>query len=488
MGINLELQPRLLKRMKEKFNDKVLFKKVSDMESEGSLFVEDGNHGEYRPLPDEFVNVGVPFIRPPNLINGRINLDLCQKINDVAFERVRKGIGKGGDIVLTHNATVGRVALTKDSDPDFVANPQTTVWRAKNRNVIDPVYLYYFMKSNGFQEQLDFHKGSNATFDYVSLTKQRSLVIPILDIDIQQNIGAFLNSFDQKIELNEQTNQSLEQMAQTFFKSWFIDFDPVIDNALAAGINTSDFPDALQQKAEQRKQAQQLPDFKTLPDNIRELFPSEFEQSEELSIGINGWIPKGWKKDNLKSFGKVVTGKTPPKKVENAFDSEGIPFITPTDVDSDVYTLSVARYLTEDGIHAVKNNVIDKGSVCVTCIGSQMGKTVITPKKAVTNQQLNSITLTDESSRNYIFMNLRMRREELFNLGSSGSTMPILNKSSFENLAVLRPSDDALKSFSKFTENHLERILLNSQQNRQLADIRDTLMPKLISGELQLNN
>ena len=153
------------------FGDNVKFKVVSDLEQQGMLFVEDGNHGEYRPLPDEFVENGIPFVRPPNLIDGRIDLNACQKINDVAFRRVRKGIGRGGDVVLTHNATIGRVAKTRDSDPTFVTNPQTTVWRALDRDVIDPYYLYYFMRSSGFQEQLEAHKGRNATFDYVSLTK-----------------------------------------------------------------------------------------------------------------------------------------------------------------------------------------------------------------------------------------------------------------------------------------------------------------------------
>jgi type I restriction enzyme S subunit len=327
-------------------------------------------------------------------------------------------------------------------------------------------------------------------------------------------IGSSLLQFKIKIELNKQTNQTLEQMAQALFKSWFVDFNPVFDNAFDAGLSVDDFPDELQHRAMIRQQhrsntvlqgaeiAVQQPTLEsaavlqpqspqntqTESERIRGLFPSEFEQCDDPSVGINGWIPKGWEKDSLKSFGKAVTGKTPPSKVQNAFDSAGIPFITPTDVDSDVYALNFGRYLTEEGVNVVKNNIIDEGSVCVTCIGSQMGKTVISSTKAVTNQQLNSIVLSDEFSRNYIFMNLRMRREELFNLGSSGSTMPILNKSSFENLTVLRPSDDVIKTFSKYTENYLEKILVNSKQNKQLENIRDSLLPKLISGEINIPN
>ena len=241
MSFSLEYLPRMLSMMVEGFGEKITLKEVSTLEKEGALFVEDGNHGEYRPLADEFVGDGVPFVRPPNLVNGRIDLEQCQKINDVAFKRVRKGVGKGGDIVLTHNATVGRVAITKDTDPVFVTNPQTTVWRSENRNIIDPQYLYYFMKSSGFQEQLESHKGRNATFDYVSLTKQRSLVIPILDIGLQRFIGGRLACFDNKIELNRQTNQTLEHIAQALFKCWFVDFEPTRAKIIAKekGVNTA---------------------------------------------------------------------------------------------------------------------------------------------------------------------------------------------------------------------------------------------------------
>ncbi|WP_286887986.1 restriction endonuclease subunit S [Pseudoalteromonas sp. ESRF-bin5] len=215
--------------------------------------------------------------------------------------------------------------------------------------------------------------------------------------------------------------------------------------------------------------------------NTHAHFPNEFEHNEQL-----GWIPKGWEPSNLKEFGKVITGKTPPKKIDDAFDLEGIPFITPSDVEGDVFTLNVIRHLTESGVASVKNNIVEAESVCVTCIGSQMGKTTITPVKSVTNQQLNSIVLGEKYLRDYIFLNLRMRREELFNLGSSGSTMPILNKTSFENLSVLKPNESSLKAFDDITESYLAKILLNSQNNTKLTTMRDTLLPKLISGELQI--
>jgi type I restriction enzyme S subunit len=448
--------------------------------------------------------------RKPITKNKRVNgiypyygaSGIADFVDHYAFEGLYVLLAEDGDNLRTKNTPIAFTANGK-----FCVNNHAHVLRGKTD--LDTKYICYALQ---YAEIDSFISGS--TRPKITQGDLKKIPISAPPLDVREEIAEFISIFDDKIELNKQTNQTLEQMAQALFKSWFVDFDPVFDNAFDAGLSVDDFPDVLQDRAMIRQQhrsnamqkgaeiALQQPTLpsaavlqpqhpqttQTESERIRGLFPSEFEKCDDPSIGINGWIPKGWEKDSLKSFGKAVTGKTPPSKVQNAFDSAGIPFITPTDVDSDVYALNVGRYLTEEGVNVVKNNIIDEGSVCVTCIGSQMGKTVISSTKAVTNQQLNSIVLSDEFSRNYIFMNLRMRREELFNLGSSGSTMPILNKSSFENLTVLRPSDDVIKTFSKYTENYLEKILVNSKQNKQLENIRDSLLPKLISGEINIPN
>lgn len=444
----------------------------------------DGDRGKNYPKQVDFMDSGhCLFLSAKNVTNTGFQFENTTFISEERDNILRAGKLIRNDIVLTTRGTIGNVAFYGDSiSYEHIRINSGMIIIRCDENLWNPRFLYFLFTSQVIRQQIEALTSGSAV-PQLPARDLKKFKLPNIPKAIQDNIVEQVGALTDKVALNHQINQTLEQMAQALFKSWFVDFDPVIDNALASG---NDIPEALQHKAEQRRQAQQLSDFKPLPDDIRALFPSEFEQTDEPSIGISGWIPKGWKKDNLKSFGKVVTGKTPPKKVENAFGSDGIPFITPTDVDSDVYALNVARRLTEDGVKVVKNNVIGKGSVCVTCIGSQMGKTVITPSKAVTNQQLNSIILSDEFSRNYIFMNLRIRREELFNLGSSGSTMPILNKSSFENLTVIRASDDILKSFSKVTENQIEKILVNSKQNKQLENIRDSLLPKLISGEVTI--
>lgn len=414
---------------------------------------------------------------------------------------------------ILHNQRVGLVELKSDE--------------------LDPTFLYYLLQSREYRHHV-VSGATGTTVKHTSPTKIVSFSFRKPPKNTQILIGKHLMAIEAKEKLNASFNQTLEQMAQALFKSWFIDFDPVFDNLLASvnfnleNLETS-LPDELKQKAQRRlaalnslhnaaefkaslialahelqalsatqaavqvsEKAAETPVKANLNANPKILaqhanthahFPNEFEHNEQL-----GWIPKGWEASKLKEFGKIITGKTPPKKINDAFELEGkgVPFITPSDVEGDVFTVNTIRHLTESGVGSVKNNIVDAESVCVTCIGSQMGKTTIAPEKSVTNQQLNSIVLGKKYFRNYIFLNLRMRREELFNLGSSGSTMPILNKTSFENLSVLKPNESSLKAFDDITESYLAKILLNSQNNTKLTTMRDTLLPKLISGELQI--
>ena len=440
----------------------------------------------------KWTDEGITVLRNQNIRNGVLDLSSPSYTNEEDYQkRIKRAVPQAGDIVFTREAPMGEVCLIPEGLKCCLGQRQVLLRPKKG---VSGEYLFWALQSPHVQHQISWNEGTGTTVSNVRIPVLKALQIPRHPAD-EAEVATHLTNLASKIELNCKTNQTLEQLAQALFKSWFVDFDPVFDNALANGIAVNDFPEALQKKALSRQQQRQQVkqqiancelDAKPLPEDIQQLFPNEFEQTDEPSIGINGWIPKGWEKSNLKSFGKVVTGKTPPKKIENAFADKGLPFITPSDVDSDVFALTVARYLSSDGVTTVKNNVVEQGSVCVTCIGSQMGKTVIAPYKSVTNQQLNSIVLAKQSYRNYVFMNLRLRREELFNLGSSGSTMPILNKSSFEGLNTLKPTELVLNEFSKVTEKLIDKILLGSHQNEELSKVRDTLLPKLISGELQL--
>jgi type I restriction enzyme S subunit len=183
----------------------------------------------------------------------------------------------------------------------------------------------------------------------------------------------------------------------------------------------------------------------------------------------------------------VITGKTPPKIIENAFADKGVPFITPSDIDESLFVTSTKRLLTDEGRSAIKKTQIQAGSICVTCIGSQMGKTIVSPLDAFTNQQINSVVPCEASFRNFLLLNLRNRREEIFLIGSSGSTMPIINKSSFEKLNVITSNEELIDNFNSSVAPLIDQILEKSIENKYLSELRNSLLPKLLSGELEVS-
>ena len=375
---------------------------------------------------------------------------------------------------------VGKTIRVPSEASGSLLNQNAVRLRVKSLDFFDQVFLYYLLKDQNFSDYIVSTAQGSANQASITLKDIYRYSFQCPTLDERKIIAQTLNSLDNKIELNRQTNQTLEEMAQALFTSWFMDFDPVIDNALAAG---NPIPDELQERAQRRQQQLAKPDHKPLPDDILQLFPSEFELTEEL-----GWLPKGWESAKVKDFGRVVTGKTPPKSVTNAYSAAGYPFITPTDIDDSAFVVNVNRCLSESGALAVHRNKIPAGSVCVTCIGSQMGKTTINPIEANTNQQINTVVVKDDACRNFLFFNLRRRREELFSLGASGSTMPILNKTSFENILVLKPSNKILQKYAELTANQVGGIYQRYKQIDSLEKTRDALLPKLISGELRLSS
>jgi type I restriction enzyme S subunit len=168
----------------------------------GILRVEDGNHGEYRPRPHEFVDEGIPFIRAADMTSGVVNFRSAGKINEVARMRIRKGVGAPGDILLSHKGTVGKVAVAPADSPDYVCSPQTTFWRSERPDVLDQRYLGYVMLSQGFRQQLDVLKSQTDMAPYVSLTDQRTILLQLPAVDQQRAIAEVLGALDDKIVAN----------------------------------------------------------------------------------------------------------------------------------------------------------------------------------------------------------------------------------------------------------------------------------------------
>lgn len=192
---------------------------VRDLVSKGLLRVEDGNHGNDRPRPTEFTSEGVAFIRATDMTSGVVDFLAAGKINDVARQRIRKGVGAPGDVILSHKGTVGRVAVAPADAPEFVCSPQTTFWRSLDHESLDQRYLRYVLISEDFQHQLAILGGQTDMAPYVSLTDQRSIGIDVRPIGEQRAIAEVLGALDDKIAANERASRASEALAVAVVES-----------------------------------------------------------------------------------------------------------------------------------------------------------------------------------------------------------------------------------------------------------------------------
>jgi len=424
---------------------------VADLEKKRLVLVQDGNHGEYRPRKDEFDIDGIAFIRAADFCNGTLDFTGAENINDVAFQRIRKGIGKDLDTILSTKGTVGKIAFVPEDSPKFVCSPQTTFWRSLDHNFLHPQYLYYALQSKHFVNQISSRKGETDMADYLSLTAQRSLSLLIPDISIQKQIVAQLSVIDAKLQLGAQTNQTLEQMAQAIFESWFVDFDPV--------------------KAKMNAEQPEGMDAATAS-----LFPEKLVESE---LGL---IPEGWEVSTLSSLIQLTGGGTP-KRSEETYWNGDIPWFSVRDVPSgsNVFVVDTDEKITELGLNKSSTKLLPKGTTIITARGT-VGKLALVGTDMCMNQSCYGIR-GKEVGDFYNYFNLNEAVSTL-QRNTHGAVFDTITTKTFDTYSMAFSGIELANKFDALVAPLLQKIEANVRQNIELSTLRDTLLPKLLSGEL----
>ena len=176
-----------------------------------------------------------------------------------------------------------------------------------------------------------------------------------------------------------------------------------------------------------------------------------------------------WEKIKVGDLGKVVTGKTP-KTAEKDNYGGNIMFVTPSDNMDAKYIYSTGKTITEKGKDSVKGAIIPAGAICVSCIGSDLGKAVITTEECVTNQQINSLIVdTDRYDPEYIYYSMLILGKELNFHSKTSTAVPIVNKSSFSSYEIMCPSLDEQKKISGVLSSLDSKIETNERINDNLA-------------------
>ena len=184
----------------------------------------DGNHGEIHPKGTDFVDKGIPFIMATDIKNGKVDLVNCKFITKKQADSLNKGFAITDDVLLTHKASLGRTAILGEIEtPYIMLTPQVTYYRVKDKNKLNNKYLKYFFDSPTFQDTLLNHGDGGSTRAYVGITAQRNLPVCLPPIPEQRAIASVLSSLDDKIDLLHRQNKTLEAMAETLFRQWFVE-------------------------------------------------------------------------------------------------------------------------------------------------------------------------------------------------------------------------------------------------------------------------
>jgi type I restriction enzyme S subunit len=413
--------------------------------------------GEWRELRiddiAEVIGGGTPSTKDEDNFNGAIPWVTPKDLSGYSFRYISRGernISEKGlanssarllpknSVLLTTRAPVGYVAIA--------ANPISTNQGFRSLIVHDgfsPEYVYYLLKGN--TELLKSH-ATGTTFGELSGSALKRLKFLFPSFPEQRAIAQILGSLDDKIELNRKMNETLEAMARAIFKSWFVDFDPV------------------RAKAEGRDHG--------LSKEIADLFPDSFEDSDL------GEIPRGWRASTVGEDFSLTMGQSPPGETYNEV-GDGIPFFQgradfgfryPT---RRVYCTAPTRFASPgDTLVSVRAPVGDINMALEKCCVGR-GVAAIRHKSG---------------SRSYTYYAMHTLKDRFAGFEAEGTVFGSITKKQFENIPWIAPTSDIIDKFEKLVFPIDERIETNIKESLTLAAIRDTLLPKLISGEIMVKD
>jgi type I restriction enzyme S subunit len=439
------------------------------------------NRGKTCPTADD----GVPLIAT-NCIKNDALYAVYEKIRYVSEDTYKnwfRGHPRHEDLVFVCKGSPGRVAWVQDPVPYCIAQDMVAI-RA-DRDKITPKYLFALLRAPQTQKLIEnMHVGTLIPHFKKGDFQNLYFDIPT-DMEFQKYVGELHFQLNEKVELNRQVNQTLEKMAQALFKSWFVDFDPVVDNALAVG---NPIPDELAHRVEVRKKAHVLSDFQSLPENIRNLFPNEFEQTGEPTVGIEGWVPKGWSAMSLGDVTKELRRGISPKYT----DEGGIQVINQKCIRNHEVNYALSRR-NDTTLRKVDGREIEVGDVLVNSTGvgtlGRLAQVNAVPEPTVVDSHVTVVRPNPQICPIYFFGQLMVSKErsiESLGEGSTGQT-ELSRRILAEQLVLVPPYEQAmlieeqLKSLS-------EKSSQNLKQNSALAKLRDALLPKLISGEINIKD
>lgn len=364
------------------------------------------------------------LVTPGNFnIGGGFKMDKCKYFEGNFPESY---ILKHNDIVLTmtdlsvDSDTLGYSAKIPNIKNKIFLHNQRIGLVIFNDNCVDRDFIYWLTRSPEYHNYI-VCSSTGTSIRHTSPRLIKEFVFELPPLEEQRQIAAILSSIDDKIELLHEQNKTLEELAQTLFRHYFIE-------------NPN---------------------------------PS-------------------WQEKPLSDFGNIICGKTPSKKVDEYYNGD-IPFIKIPDMHGNIFVFKTNECLSELGSQTQINKFIPKKSICISCIAT-VGVVSMNAFESHTNQQINSIIPKKEHYRYFLYLYMKHLYDYLQSMASGGTATANLNTRDFSNIHILMPDEEMMINFNGKTSEYFDKIFKNLEQIQTLENMRDILIPKLLNGEIKINN
>ena len=379
-------------------------------------------------MADNYKRLG-DYIREVDVRNRDLEVKLSQGISNEKHFQQPKQVAENpyNDKVVRTGQFAFNRATTRNGDKisiayregeDCTVSASYCVFYVTNENVLLSKYLMMWFRRPEFDRYAIYHSHGSA-HEYFTYENMCDVELPIPPIEQQQKIVSEYETVTHRIRLNEQIIAKLEETAQALYRKMFVD-----------GIDMEN-------------------------------------------------LPEGWRIGIISDFGDVITGKTPPSNAPEDFGMD-MPFITPGDFQYySKFAIGSERGLSVSGYRRLKNKILPEGSVIVTCIGSDMGKVAIASERCITNQQMNSIIVKEKIYSDYLYYCLSSMKEKLKGMALGSSTMPLLNKSDFEKIAIVIPAKSSLYAFDTKVSSVNKLLKLRFKETYKLQELQSLLLAKM---------
>lgn len=374
---------------------------------------------------------GYPLVRTPNIGKGRLIYQGMHRVSeDVYLQRNKRATPQEDDLIFAREATAGNVALIQQGEK--VCLGQRTVLIRPNKALVNPAFLTYFLLAPKQQYNL-LSTANGATVAHVNLPTIRNLKLELPDLAVQRRIAEVLSRYDALIENYQRQIKLLEETAQRLYKEWFVDLH----------------------------------------------FPGH-----ETTKSIDG-VPEGWEKKPALDFFEMSIGKTPPRAQKQWFTkgNNGIPWVSISDMKETMFVQETAEELTQDACENYNIKVVPKGTILLS-FKLTVGRVAFAGADVCTNEAIAHFQKEGDEWKAYTLMYLRNYNYD--SLGNTSGISKAVNSTIIKNMSFVMPCTAILQEFSQRVLPFIKQTASLQSQIRLLTEARDRLLPKLMSGDIEV--